>query len=119
MSGIAAETTLSNADFRALRIQLVVHAAGGLLVLLAATTLSVYKPWGMTPYGRRKRQGQSKVSQADLLSYPDSNDDAGVGPDRESTTSTPRWVYVVGIHAIGLVLLFVVLHLTGAGLRGH
>jgi hypothetical protein len=53
MSGLAAETALSSADFRALRIQLVVHAAGGLLVLLAATTLSVYKPWGMTPYGRR------------------------------------------------------------------
>jgi hypothetical protein len=109
MSGVAAETTLSSADFRALRIQLVVHAAGGLLVLLAATTLSVYKPWGMTPYGRRK------VSQADLLSYPDSS----MGPDQGSTTSTPRWVYVVGIHAIGLVLLFLVLHLTGGGLPGH
>jgi len=40
MSGLAAETALSSADFRALRIQLVVHAAGGVLVLLAATTLS-------------------------------------------------------------------------------
>ena len=37
-------------------------------------------------------------------------------------TSTPRWMRVVGIHAIhaiGLVLLFVILHLTGGGLRGH
>ena len=56
------------------------------------------------------------MSQADLLSYPDS-ERRGARPG--STTSTPRWVYVVGIHAIGLVLLFVVLHLTGAGLRGH
>jgi hypothetical protein len=32
MSGIAAATIMSSADFRALRIQLVVHAAGGLLV---------------------------------------------------------------------------------------
>jgi hypothetical protein len=115
MSGLAAETTLASADFRALRIQLVVHAAGGLLVLLAATTLSVYKPWGMTPYGRRKQQERRKVSQADVLSYPDSS----VGPGQGSTISTPRWVYVVGIHAIGLVLLFVVLHLTGGGLPGH
>jgi hypothetical protein len=37
--------------------------------------------------------------------------------DWGSTTSTPRWVYVVGIH--GLVLLFVILHLTGGGLRGY
>lgn len=29
-----------------------VHAGGGLLVLLATTTLSVYKPWGKTRYGR-------------------------------------------------------------------
>jgi hypothetical protein len=115
MSGIAAETTLSSADFRALRIQLVVHAAGGLLVLLAATTLSVYKPWGMTSYGRRKQHERSNVSQADLLSYPDSS----VGSDQGSITSAPRWVYVVGIHAIGLVLLFLALHLTGVGLRSH
>ena len=115
MSGVAAETTLSSAHFRALRIQLVVHAAGGLLVLLAATTLSVYKPWGMTPYGRRKQDERRKVSQVDLLAYPDSS----VGPNQGSTTSAPRWVYVVGIHAIGLVLLFVALHLTGGGLRSH
>jgi hypothetical protein len=29
----------------------VIHAGGGLLVLLAATTLSVYKPWGRTGRG--------------------------------------------------------------------
>jgi hypothetical protein len=33
--------------------------------------------------------------------------------------STPRWVYVFGIIAVVLVLLFVVLHLTGHGLGGH
>ena len=32
---------------------------------------------------------------------------------------TPRWVYVVGVHASGLVLLFVVLHLTGAACQAH
>ena len=119
MSGVAAEMTLSSADFRALRIQLVVHAGGGLLVLLAATTLSVFKPWGKTWHGRRKQHEQRMVSQAELLTHSDSNDDASVGPHRESATSTPRWVYVVGIHAIGLVLLFVILHLTGGGLPGH
>ena len=51
---------------------------------------------------------------ADLPHYPDSNRDTGY-----DTTSTPRWVYVFGIIAIVLVLLFVVLHLTGGGLVGH
>lgn len=31
-----------------------VHAGGGLLVLLVTSILAVYKPWGPTPYGRRK-----------------------------------------------------------------
>jgi len=51
---------------------------------------------------------------AKLPPYPDSNEDTGVEPDRESTTGAPRWVSVfVTIVAIVLVLLFVVLHLTG------
>ena len=50
----------------------------------------------------------------DPPAHPDSGDDTGVGPDRESTASTPRWVFVLGIIiAIALVLLIVLLHLTG------
>jgi hypothetical protein len=60
---------------------------------------------------------------ADLPPYPDSNGDTGddtrVRLDRESTTSTPRWVKVFGISAIVLVLLFVIMHLAGGGFGGH
>lgn len=56
-------------------------------------------PRGMTRYGRRKQHAQREV----------------LPPD----TSNPRWVYVSGILAIVLVLLFVILHLTGRGLGGH
>jgi hypothetical protein len=111
-AGIAAET--DSVSLAGLRGELI-HGGGGLLVLLAATILSIYKPRGMTPYGRRKQHERRKVSQTDLLSDPDSS----VGADRGSTTIAPRWVYVFGIHAIGLVLLFVVLHLTGVGLPRH
>jgi len=48
MADAAAERTLSRADLREPRIQLVVAAGAGLLVLLVATTLAVYKPRGMT-----------------------------------------------------------------------
>jgi hypothetical protein len=54
MSDVAAGATWSPADLVAPRIQLVVHAAGGLLVLLTATALSIYKPWGRTGFGLRK-----------------------------------------------------------------
>ncbi len=53
---------------------------------------------------------------ADLPRYPDTDVDTGVGSDRGSTTSTPRWVSVLGIIiVVGLVLLLVALHLSGGG----
>ena len=54
VSGLAGMTTemLSYASSGQLKVQLVVHAAGGLVILLVVTTLSIVKPWGKTPYGR-------------------------------------------------------------------
>ena len=52
---LAAETVLPHADLGEAGIQLVVHAAGGLLVLLVPVVLSIYKPLGMTRYGWRKQ----------------------------------------------------------------
>jgi hypothetical protein len=52
----AAERTSTSADLHTAGIQLAVHATGGLLVLFVITALSVYKPWGLTRYGRRKQQ---------------------------------------------------------------
>jgi hypothetical protein len=43
---------------------------------------------------------------ADPPPYPDSDSDTGVGPDRGSTTGTPRWVKVFGIIFLIVVLLF-------------
>jgi hypothetical protein len=39
------------------------HAGGGLLVLLVITVLNVYKPQGLTPYGWRKQHERRAVSQ--------------------------------------------------------
>jgi len=40
-----------------------------------------------------------------------------VGPDRQPTPNTPRWVKVFVIVALAVVLLFVIAALTGRG--GH
>lgn len=96
LAGIAAATTLSYTDLRGLRIQLAADAGAALLALLVATILSVYKPRGLTPYGRRQLR---------------------VEPDRASTASTPRWVYVFAV--VALILLFVFRHLTMGGHGGH
>ena len=98
---MAQGTMLSSADFR----PDLVHASGGLLVLLAAMTLSVFKPWGMTPYGRRRVFSPRKSIEA--------------APIREPVFATgrPQWARIIRIHiahAVVLGLLFVaILHLTG------
>jgi hypothetical protein len=101
MSTIAAQQTLSSADFSGLRIQLMVDGGLALLVLLGTTALSVYKPWGMTPYGLRKlrdlRIGGTRVAEL---------------PSRASTT----WGRYVLMGLIGLVLLALILHLVGGAL---
>jgi hypothetical protein len=127
---VAAETTLSSADLRAARTELVIHAVAGLLVLLVPAALSVYKPRGITRYGARKQHEQyldvttpyravSRHEWRKRHEEPldgDADDVAGVRFGHGSL----RWVKVSGMTtAIFLVLLFVVRHLTGGGFGGH
>lgn len=63
LADVAAETRVSG-DLAGLRSPSpVVHAAGALVLLLVAVTLSVYKPRGMTRYGQRKQLEQRALSQ--------------------------------------------------------
>ena len=48
----AAESSLASGDYSQQRIALVLHAAGGLALLLTATSLSIFKPWGKTAHGK-------------------------------------------------------------------
>ena len=54
MADAALKATISGDDLRAIRFQLVVDAGAALIALLINIILSVYKPKGLTPYGRRK-----------------------------------------------------------------
>lgn len=64
LASIAAERPLSSADL-GLQIQMVVAAGAALVALLITTTLAVYKPRGLTPYGWRKQQERRIGSQAE------------------------------------------------------
>jgi hypothetical protein len=64
LAGVAAKTTSAGDNLSVLRsVSPLIHAGAALLLLLLATTLSVYKPLGMTPYGQRKQHEQRKVSR--------------------------------------------------------
>lgn len=56
LAGLAADT--ESVGTGGLQGQLL-HSGGGVLVLLVTTTLAVYKPRGVTPYGRR-REGKRR-----------------------------------------------------------
>src|SRR5258708_14744989 len=99
VSGAAVETLFS-ADFSALKTELVRAPSLAILLLLVATTLGVYKPWGLTRYGRRKRQEQRKV-QPQL--------------NKQTPLGVKIFYAVIGV----LVLVVVVLHLTGHGFGSH
>ena len=62
LARVVAETTLARGDLAGLRIQLVADAGAALLALLVTTTLSVYKPAGMTRHGQRTQAEQRAVS---------------------------------------------------------
>jgi hypothetical protein len=96
---LAADATLSIDQLRTLNQSPALHSGGGLLVLIVTTILAVYKPWGMTAYGRRKKE-------------------VGVGAEGASTTGT-GWGRGLLLGIIVLVLLFLVLHLARGGAANH
>jgi hypothetical protein len=55
LAGTVAAAVFSSAEAAGLRIQLIAYACAALLVLVAATVLSTYKPRGRTPYGTPAR----------------------------------------------------------------
>jgi hypothetical protein len=103
MALAASETSFSPAAHGPTRAQLVVHAAGGLGVLLTATVLSVFKPWGLTPYGRRQRAMRANT---DMIAARGS---------RDGRRPSYGWITVI---VLALVFLALMLMLTGA-LRGR
>jgi hypothetical protein len=75
----------------------IVHAILALVLLLTATALSVYKPFGTIAYGA-----------------------AIAGTARAlGVESTPAWIYVAMAVVLALALLVVILHLTGANPTHH
>lgn len=133
---LAGAATLASADLRVAGTQLVVHASGGLLVLLVTALLSVYKPWGLTRYGRRKRQERresaglinlSPIMTAEHRMAPRTPEDTSMStplvhadPAKEQLCRGLPSKLKIFLAVIGVIMLgFVILHLTGHNLHGH
>jgi len=98
-SGASTETLLS-AEFSPLRTELVRAPGLAILLLLFVTALGVYKPWGLTRYGQRKRQERRGVQEQ---------------TGREIPLGVKLFLAGIGF----LLLTVVALHLTGHSFGGH
>lgn len=100
ISGASARALLTTGIPAPLKTELVLAPSLSIVLLVVATTLGIYKPWGLTPYGLRTRQERQ--------SAPPLNSDR-----------TPLGVRIF-LTVLGLLaLVFVVLHLTGHGFEMH
>jgi hypothetical protein len=97
LAQVVTETTLSHGILAGMRIQLTADAGAALVVLVITTALSIYKPGGLTAYGRTR------------FRLPPAVDSAG----------DSLWGRYVLLGIVALVILAIVVHLAGGGLHAH
>lgn len=98
MASVVTGASFGASDFHNMRLQLVGDAVAALVVLLIATVLSVFKPQGLTPFGRNQ----------------------SFRPDTLEQPGVPRWVRVSGISLfVALVAFVLIKHLSSGGLSHH
>ena len=114
MASIAADPTMDLQHVR--NASPLLHAVLALMLLLAATWLGVYKPFGVTPYGSR-RMGE-RLSKSNLSSAAFSRSGGPRTAPTERVAPGRKELYLlVGI--AGLLLLFLILHIISGGVGGH
>lgn len=102
MADVVRATTLARGELAGLRIQLVADAGAALVALLLATVLSVYKPRGMTAYGKNRQYELRRDMQQPRPFFRSS-----------------RLTKAIGLGLVLLLVLFAIVHLMSGGLRGH
>jgi len=60
----------SNVDLGGPQAEAVIRAGGASLLLLAATAIAVYKPWGVIRYGWRKEEEQQQQRRRQHINKP-------------------------------------------------
>lgn len=105
MAGVAADPVV---DLDAVRnASPIVHSILAFVLLMVTTVLGVYKPFGMTTYGRRLNEQRRGAA-------PELGDVSG---GAVSAGSPFPWSYVLAAVILAIVLALAALHLVGSGFR--
>jgi acid phosphatase family membrane protein YuiD len=105
MAGVAADPVVELGLVR--NPSPLVHSILALILLVVATLLGIYKPFGETPYGRRIRNERHPGALAQA---------AAIGSFPGSASRRTHWVWMV---VIGLIALFIAAHLISGGAHGQ
>lgn len=105
MAGVAADPVVELGLVR--NPSPMVHAILALVLLVAATVLAVYKPFGLSPYGSRKL-AERRPALSTVIA-------AGSAASVTSANKF-RWPYVAAFIGV-LLLLLLVMHFAGGGMR--
>ncbi len=100
LAGLAEDSSFINAQHSREIINLIAKAGMGLLVLVAITTISVYKPWGKI---QMISNGNKQFVQIE---------------NSVTTTKKLSTLYAL-IGLVALILTFIIIHLLRGGLHGH
>lgn len=96
--------------------ELAMKAALAILALLTTTALSVYKPWGLTSYGRRLQQKRRMMHAGTEVASPTALADAAHTPVGDQRR---RLALFFGLFSGLIIALILMHHLLGHGFRGH
>jgi hypothetical protein len=107
MTGAAADPVIELGPVR--NPSPLVHAILALLLLLIATALAIYKPFGMTAYGRNQNARRRALPSDALPETVVAN--AGTG--------TSFWFYAIAAFVLAAILAFVIVHLLSGGMTHH
>lgn len=95
LAGVATDISSYKIETSGTLIDLIAKSGAAILVLVAITTISIYKPWGKIQ--RTKSNNNTQVNMK---------------------TKKP-WAFYMLIGIIGLVLIIIIKHLFGNGMHGH
>lgn len=99
LAGVAADPSFSNSQYTGQLIDIIAKAGAAILVLIAITTISIYKPWG------KIQLTQKSNSQLNIQ--------VNVNKSKKSLT-----FYVLIV--LGILILFIIIkHLFGGDMYGH
>ena len=109
LADTADQMAFSGSRLHGLRLQIMADAAAAVVLLIVNTVLSIYKPRGMTRYGRRKQRAQ----------YQKGGSEAEAIVELDKDAKAPVWVKVFAIIGFVLLIVFrvVIVHLSGG--HGH